>query len=161
MSQSLRLARPSETQEQIALFAWRDTVVPREPRLALLYASANGGARPAKLVPDRATGGVKRISVAGKMLKAMGVTPGIPDLCLPWPMAGRGRYTIDAGLYIELKKSGLTPRQAWAACSAEEQWWLEALAQGGYQATVCSGWTQAARMLCTYLRVPQLAAPLW
>jgi hypothetical protein len=154
MSRRLSLARPSETQEQIALFAWRDTVVRREPRLALLYASANGGPRPARLVPDRATGGVKRISVAGKLLKAMGVTPGIPDLCLAYPYRGT------AGIYIELKKSGLTPRQAWAACSAEEQWWLEVLATGGYQTAVCSGWTQAARTLCTYLRVPQLAAPL-
>lgn len=125
-----------------------------EPRLALLYASANGGVRPSKLVLNRKTGEMQRVCVAGGVLQAMGVTAGVPDVFLSCPVGP------DPGIYLELKKAGLTPRQAWAACSEDQRFWLERFAQAGYQTTVCSGWVQAARVLCTYLRAPQVARSL-
>ena len=80
-----------EHQIQCAIIDWRDSWPIGNPR-RLLYAIPNGGARSA---------------ITGAMLKKEGVTPGIPDLCLPVPRGGFG------ALYIEVKAPDgrLSPEQ--------------------------------------------------
>lgn len=72
--------------------------------------------------------------------RAIGVKKGVPDLCLP--VARGGCH----GLYIEMKAPNGTTR-------AEQDWWLEELRGQGYQAAVCYGWEDAARVIGSYLEV--------
>ena len=71
-------------------------------------------------------------------MKAEGVKPGVPDLCLP---ASRGFY---CGLYIEMKS--LTGSE-----SREQKEWRAHLCEEGYLAVVCKGAREAIRVLCEYL----------
>ena len=71
-----------EDLEQAALISWAEAYERIYPELALLYHIPNGG---------------KRDRIVAAKLKAQGVKPGVPDLCLPVP---RGKYH---GLYIEMK----------------------------------------------------------
>lgn len=128
----------SEHSEQAALFRWAAWAEnsPRIPRitldgetisaLALLHAVPNGGYRTKKTAAD---------------MKAEGVRPGVPDICLPWPSGDRH------GLYIELKRTRggrLSPAQ----CR-----WLRTLTALGYQARVCRGWEEAREAILEYLEV--------
>lgn len=70
---------------QRVVIEMRDLWAPQIPRLGLLFHIPNGGQRNA--------------GEAGR-LKAMGVLPGMPDLCLPV------RTQKFGALYIELKKPG-------------------------------------------------------
>ena len=92
-----------EHAEQVALFRWAAIARSRYPELALLYAIPNGGHR--------------HIQVA-RRLKAEGVKPGVPDICLPVP---RGNWS---GLYIELKTARGTVSKA-------QRGWLEGIAGPG------------------------------
>ncbi len=112
-----------EHAEQVALFRWAAIARSRYPELALLYAIPNGGHR--------------HIQVA-RRLKAEGVKPGVPDICLPVP---RGNW---GGLYIELKT-------ARGAVSKAQCGWLKALQDQGYLATVCRGWEPARTLIEEYL----------
>lgn len=123
---------PSEHDEQVALFEWAALHEWHEPRLELLYAIPNGGAR--------------HPAVAAK-LKAEGVKAGVPDTCLP--VAAGGFH----GLYIELKRvKGGTTRY-------EQTRWNALLVRHGYRATVCRGWVAAARLICEYLGREDMAVP--
>ena len=85
----------SEHHEQAAVIAWKERNQHSIPELALLFAIANGG---------------KRHVITAAILKAEGVEPGVPDLCLP---VRRGNYS---GLYLEMKhgKNKSSPHQrAW------------------------------------------------
>lgn len=72
-------------------------------------------------------------------LKAQGVRPGVPDLCVP--VARYGYH----GLYIEMKakKNGRV--------SAYQQRWLALLRENGYCAYVCNGAGAAIRLLDQYM----------
>ena len=120
-----RTATRSESSEQKALVHWA-TLQARTtyPELALLYAVANGG---------------RRDVITGARLKAEGVRPGVPDLCLP---VARGPWH---GLYIELKASG-------GHVSAVQREWIAALNAQQYHAVVCVGWQAAADTITAYLR---------
>jgi hypothetical protein len=98
----------SEHAEQMGLFEWAAYAAVHWPELALLHAIPNGGDR--------------HPTVAAR-LKAAGVKPGVPDICLPVP---RGDWH---GLYIELK----TRR---GRVSAAQREWLTALARQGYRTAV-------------------------
>ena len=111
---------PTEHWEQSQLFAWAED----RPELKLMYAIPNGGHRD--------------IRVAVK-LKAEGVKPGVPDICLP---VARGAWH---GLYIELK------RREGGKVSAEQTAWIEALIREGYCAAICRGWEDAVRVIMGYL----------
>ena len=113
----------SEHAEQVALFFWAGMARARHPELALLFTIPNGGRR--------------HIQVA-RRLKAEGVKPGVPDICLPVP---RGPWH---GLYIELKT-------ATGAASREQRQWLEALVTQGYRVALCRGWEAARDCLREYL----------
>ena len=103
---------------------WANLEKCKWPELEWLYHVPNGGSR------NRAE---------AVRLKAQGVKPGVPDLCLP---VAKGGYH---GLYIELK------RLKGGRLSQDQAKWLESLSRGGYLATICSGWEQAAQIIQSYL----------
>ena len=115
---------PTEAQEQEALFRWAAYAAGRWPQLRLLYHIPNGGSRhPA----------------GAAHMKAQGVKPGVPDICLPVPA---GRY---AALYIELQ------RKRGGRVSDEQRGWIEALNRAGNRAVVCRGWDEAREEIVRYL----------
>lgn len=118
------LVRGDEHANQRALFDLAVTCSAYEPLLKLMYATPNGGLRSK--------------AVAGK-LKAEGVKPGVPDICLP---VARGGHH---GLYIELK------RDKTGRVSVEQRAWIDALREQGYRAEVALGWARAADILQQYL----------
>lgn len=114
-----------EAKHQQAVIRWsrQPSIRGKWPELALLHH-----------VKNETREGAAQVAVD----KAMGVKPGVPDLCLPVP---RGEYH---GLYIELKtETGrTTPAQAW---------WGERLREQGYACRVCRGWEAAVEVLEWYL----------
>ena len=127
----LPVRRPSasvatEHAEQAALVRWSELASHRHPELRLLHAIPNGG---------------NRNIVTAKKLKAEGVKPGVPDLCLPVPIV---QY---AGLYIELK------RRKGGRLSDEQTWWIAELRRQGYRVEVCRGWDKARAAIETYLGI--------
>ena len=94
------------------------------PELDLMYHIPNEG---------------KRSKVLGMILKAMGLKPGVPDLCLPVPRCGYG------ALYIEMKSRTGMP-------SADQKRWLVKLTRAGNCAVVCREWTAAAKFIEQYLK---------
>lgn len=113
-----------EDTEQIGVIEWANWNTGRFPELKLLFHVPNGG---------------KRNAAEAARFKAMGVKPGVPDLCLPVPMNGF------AGLYIEMKygKNKTT--------DAQEEW-IDALRRQGYKVTVCYGGEAATKELENYLQ---------
>ncbi|MEZ3435705.1 MAG: VRR-NUC domain-containing protein [Lachnospiraceae bacterium] len=113
-----------EDTEQIGVIEWANCNTGRFPELKLLFHVPNGG---------------KRNAAEAARFKAMGVKPGVPDLCLPVPMNGF------AGLYIEMKygKNKTT--------DAQEEW-IEALRRQGYKVAVCYGGEAATKELESYLQ---------
>ena len=102
---------------------WADGQLARHPELQMLYAIPNGGARNA---------------VTGALLKAEGVKPGVPDLCLP---VARGQYH---GLYIEMKSSKGKPTE-------DQLKWLAALKAQGYATAVRNKTALTADLILRYL----------
>lgn len=120
----------SEAQEQTAVIKWSQGLYKKQPdirekypELKLLFHIPNGGYRNA---------------IEGKHLKAQGVKPGVPDLCLP---VARGHYH---GLYIEMKTK--TGRER-----SEQAWWRTELMKQGYCSEVCRGYEHAINVLNWYL----------
>jgi len=85
----------SEHTEQAAVIDWARRNKGAFPCLAWLHAIPNG----AKL-PYRKNAKGQRYSPEASKLKAEGLTPGVPDLFLPWP--ARGYH----GFYVEMKAPG-------------------------------------------------------
>ena len=114
----------SESEEQQALFRWARFASGRYPVLRLMYHIPNEG---------------KRSVSYGARLKAEGLLPGVPDICLP---AASGKYH---GLYVEMKagRNTATPDQAA---------YMERLAEQGYFVAVCYGWQQASELITAYLK---------
>jgi hypothetical protein len=79
-------------------------------------------------------------------LKRMGVSPGIPDLCIPIPSGGYH------GLYIELK------REKGGKVSANQSDWLAFLTEKGYYAHVAKGFEEAKEMVLHYFSFTRPAA---
>lgn len=80
----------------------------------------------------------KRSAAYGARLKAEGLRPGVPDICLP---VARGKHH---GMYVEMKvdKNKVTP---------EQDMYMVGLAKQGYYVAVCYGWQQASQMITKYL----------
>ncbi len=114
-----------EAAEQEALFRWAHFMQAKYPEIELLFHIPNGGSR-------------NRMEAAN--LKKQGVKAGVPDLFLPVP---RGSYH---GLFIELKYGKNTP-------SENQEKWLKKLNDQGYAAVICYGWTEAAALIETYLKM--------
>ena len=81
----------------------------------------------------------RRSTRNGARLKAEGLKPGVPDLCIPVP---RGGYH---GLFIEMKDvNGRAPSHA-------QMEWLELLNANGYAAYWAKGADAAIRLIERYL----------
>lgn len=124
----------SEHTDQVTLFHWLDLISGEYPEVAYAYAIPNG----AKL-PWRRNKAGQRYSPQAIKLKAEGLLPGIPDLCIP---SARGGWF---GLFIELKygKNKPTPEQVRVMAYLE---------QAGYKCAVCYGFEQARDVILDYLR---------
>jgi hypothetical protein len=120
----------SESTEQRALFQWARFATSVHPELRLLYAIPNGGWR--------------HQSTAGR-LKAEGVRPGVPDVCLPVP---RGPY---GACYLELKRPHAAGKPK-GRTRPEQLWWLGELQAVGNFAGISYGWIEARDMIEGYLR---------
>jgi len=127
---------PSEHSEQTELINWtREEKTRREyPEVEWLFAIPNGAKLP------YIGKGRSRYSKQAMILKAEGLKPGVPDLCLPVPA---GRFS---GLFIELKslKKG-------AKVSPEQQEWIFKLRDFGYMTMVCFGFESAKNAIINYL----------
>lgn len=115
----------SESTHQICLFRWAAYQTGKWPELNLMYHIPNEGKR------SRATGG---------RMRAEGLKPGVPDVCLP---VARGRFH---GLYIEMKAGS-------NKTTKNQDYWLEALAAEGYLTAVCYGWEAAAQKITEYMNL--------
>lgn len=76
---------------------------------------------------------------AGAHLKAQGLRPGVPDLCIPVP---RGKYSA---LYIEMKAEG-------GKISEAQEEWIYKLRKYGNAACVCFGADSAITLIDLYLQ---------
>lgn len=110
---------PSEHEEQVKVIAF----CRQYPLLANVFAIPNGG---------------KRSMVAAMNAKAEGLTPGVPDLFVPFP---NGQYH---GLFIEMK------RLKGGVLSLEQKVMIARLNSAGYLAVVCKGHLEAIDVLCKY-----------
>jgi len=119
---------PTEADEQRTVMDWAGRVYKRYPEVELLYAIPNG----AQL------GGNNRFATAN-FLKARGLKPGVPDLCLP---VARGTHYA---LYLEMK------RAKGGQLSPEQQWWQRKLMEQGCQVSVCFGAQDAIDTIEAYL----------
>jgi hypothetical protein len=114
----------TESQEQQALFTWKEYNEAIIPELSMMFHIPNGG---------------KRDIVTATHLKAQGVQAGVPDISLPVPRAGYH------GLFIELKVGSNTP-------SENQKKWIGMLRNQGYCVEVCYGWVEAAAVIKDYLK---------
>jgi hypothetical protein len=115
----------TEHDEQAALFSWSKRFERKLPQLKMLYSIPNGG---------------HRHKVVAVKMKAEGVKPGVPDVCLSYPVG------MIPGMYIEMKYGDNKPTDSQID-------WLSRLKEAGYYTCVCYSWEDAAREICNYLRV--------
>lgn len=104
------------------------------PMLKWLYAIPNGG---------------NRHIVTARKLKAEGVNPGVPDLCLPYPKIysdGWDKETQWHGLYIEMKT-----RTPMGSVSPDQEDWIDYLRGVGYKVAVCWNADEAIQAIEDYL----------
>jgi len=136
MSARLKLTGdvPTEHWEQVQVIVWADSMAAwkKYPELELLYAIPNGGYELA--------GDVSRRSAAAAKLRAEGLRPGFPDLCLP--VARRGYWA----LYIEMKST-----RKGADTSDEQDRWHDKLIIAGNWAVICYGYKEAIKAIEWYL----------
>jgi VRR-NUC domain len=116
---------PTEDEEQTKLAIWLTKQAIR------FYAIPNGGRRSLR---------------EAIKLKRTGVSPGVPDICVPIPSGGYH------GLYIELK------RQRGGRVSNEQTRWLQFLRDKGYWADVAFGFEEAKDIVIHYLALTRPAA---
>ncbi len=120
----LQNMKKSELTEQIKLFNWAESVKDFVPELKMMYHVPNEG---------------KRQQGTGAILKVAGLRKGVPDIVLP--VARQGYH----GLYIELKFGKNKPTR-------EQELYLQALRNAGYQSAVAYGFEQAREIIRHYLR---------
>ena len=125
----------SEHLLQVAVISMAMSLAAKHPGVLLLHAIPNGGQRGKK---------------TGAALKAEGVLPGVPDLCLP---VARGPFH---GFYLELKKAGGSVDPV--------QWqFMEALHEEGYCVRLTNHQATAFELLRDYLELPSTppSGPAW
>jgi hypothetical protein len=114
----------TEAQEQVLFVAWLKKKGHRAS------ASANGG---------------KRNLLEAMKLKRMGVSPGFPDVQVPFPC---GPYH---GFYVEMK------RKKGGKVSKEQREWINYLKDTGHYAEVAKGFEEAKEMFEHYLSFQKAA----
>lgn len=115
---------PTESTEQQCLFRWARSQVCVHPELALLHHIPNEG---------------KRSAAGGRRMKAEGLLPGMPDICLP--VARGGKHA----LYIEMK------RRTGGRLTEEQQRCQNLLEAQGNAVHTCKGWDEAVEVVLDYL----------
>lgn len=116
---------PTESEEQRALFEWRDIQKAAFPDLALMYHIANEG---------------KRSPRTGARMRAEGLSKGLPDIHLP--VARGGSHS----LYIELKST-----RKGARLTPEQIDWMDRLKGADNEVAVCYGADAAIQVIMRYL----------
>lgn len=116
---------PTESQEQQLIFEWAEYQRGKYPELGLMYHIANEG---------------QRSAATGARLKAEGLKPGTPDICLP---VARGSFHA---LYIELKKRSVSAVPTDAQVER-----MKALALAGNAVCWCWGADAAIEIIKRYL----------
>lgn len=124
--------RVSEHSEQAAIFDFARIHEFMHPELALLFSTLNG-------IPLVGMSGMQRAKIINHM-RAEGLKVGLPDLWLP--VARNGYH----GLVIELKVGINKP-------TPEQERWINALLEQGYQALILWGAEEAIGALCDYLGI--------
>lgn len=120
----------TEHAHQAAIFQWIALEGSKQhPILRRLFAIPNGGDR--------------KPSVAAAM-KAEGVKPGVPDMCLP--ISRRGYHS----LWIELKRPIYATHKN-GGCSEAQLEWHELLSNEGHLVCVAYGWQGGVAVLLDYL----------
>jgi len=122
--------QPKESLAQAALFDWAGWASARYPDLVLLFAVPNG-------VPLH---GPQRYAVIN-WLKAQGLRPGVPDICLP---VARGGYH-SKWLVMEVRGGRVSEAQ---------QLWIDRLRRAGASVTICESFEQAVADLEIYCKLP-------
>lgn len=153
-----RTSRPRatpEADEQAELIRWRDLFVSSEPRLKWLHASLNG---------------VKLTKGQAAKAKVGGMTAGVWDLFLPVPIChgpSATHISVAWGMPVSAAAawSGPAPAASWSACglyiemksatgtvTKEQRSFADGCA--GYRFAICRSWSEAALVICEYLRLP-------
>ncbi len=125
----------NEHSEQTIIITWARRWEHLYPDLRLLFAIPNGAA-----LAGRTDRRGRRYSPQASKLKAEGLRPGIPDLCLP--VARQGFH----GMFVELKFGKNKPTK-------EQVQLVDALGEQGYYAAVCWGAEEAIREIKEYLGI--------
>jgi hypothetical protein len=120
----------SEHANQVAYFCFLSQNFNEYPCLKLAYAIPNGGERDS----NQKTAMIRRAQ-----LKAEGVKPGVPDICLPISVGTKH------GLYVELKIGKNKPTD-------EQYKYMAELKNQGFVAEWVIGWEAAANLTLAYLR---------
>ena len=118
-------AVPTEHEDQVALFQWRDWAKSRHPELEAMFAIPNG---------------ILKNAAAHAKFKAEGFSPGLPDVMFPVSRHGF------IGLAIEMK------RIKGGKVSEDQRKWLALLQEHGWRCEVCKGFDAAKQVLEDYLR---------
>ena len=134
----LKSLNSSEHDEQVTVIQWANLSKSRLPELELLFAIPNSANRFAKPYISKKTG-EKLPPISAVRLKAEGVKPGLPDLCLP--VARRSCHA----LYIEMKVGDNRPTPV-------QQYWHEQLQMQGNCVRVCYSADEAIKVLEWYLK---------
>lgn len=113
--------------ESCSLMIWARSHIHLHPELDLLYH-----------IPNEA----KRTPFVGRLMKAMGMKPGVWDYHLPMGQDLGGVHLN--GLWIEMKSKGkqLTP---------EQKEWGEKMLKANHAIARCYGWLNARQALLDYL----------
>ena len=120
------MVQSKEEIEQATLFRWASYAQMQNEELKLMYHIPNEG---------------KRSAAMGARLKAEGLKPGVPDVCLP---TAHGGYI---GLYIEMKVKPNKPTE-------HQKQWLRDLRKAGHMTAVCYSWEEAKNLIEEYIRLP-------
>lgn len=134
----IRSTARDEHSIQCGLVLWAGMNAARWPCLHLLFAIPNGAAYGGGTKTLKSGRSIPVAAIRAHRMKAEGLRPGVPDLCLP---VARGGFN---GLFLELKtgKGRLRPEQAL---------WIDALREEGYRAEVAHGLDEAIAVLRSYV----------
>lgn len=98
--------------------------------------------------------GGKRDAKTAAHMKALGVKPGVPDLCLPIPSHPYPKQFH--ALYIEMKApddTGVISNMQWK--------WMRNLFEFGSCPVIASSWTQAVHLTKMYLGIEKRGPEWW
>lgn len=120
---------PLEKTEQIIFSSWmKKHNVP-------FYHVPNGGTRGGRVIKG------KWVPLEGIKMKASGVSPGVPDICIPIAKKGYHAY------YIEMKRQGGSLKNV----SDSQNYWIDILRHHGNLVDVAFGAEDAKKMVREYM----------